>query len=129
MQECVFGSDKPKIDNNSARFCSLKLKRYYSPYQAVRSRVGSSWICGGRSDTGEAFLRVLWFPLPIFMPPNSPSPGAGTIGKSAATVPSGPSWTPPPTKANLTWFKRSRRKNSAVNSQPTSNRHEFQTLE
>jgi hypothetical protein len=42
---------------------------------------------------------VLRFPLPIFIPPNSPSsksPGAGTIGHSVADVPSGPCWTPPP---------------------------------
>jgi hypothetical protein len=38
-----------------------------------------------------ALLRVLRFPLPIFIPPNSPSsqsPGAGTMGQSLADVPS-----------------------------------------
>jgi hypothetical protein len=44
----------------------------------VRSRVvWSSGICGGQSGAGEGFLRVLWFPLPIFIPsiaPQSPSP-------------------------------------------------------
>jgi hypothetical protein len=50
------------------------------------ARVGSSGICGGQSDAGAGFLRVLRFPLPIFIPPiapQSPSPvssGAGTIG-------------------------------------------------
>jgi hypothetical protein len=39
----------------------------------VRSRVWSSGICGGQSGAGAGFLRVLWFPLPIFIPPNSPS--------------------------------------------------------
>jgi hypothetical protein len=39
----------------------------------VRSRVWSSGICGGQSGAGAGFLRVLRFPLPIFMPPNSPS--------------------------------------------------------
>jgi hypothetical protein len=46
----------------------------------VRSRVWSSGICGGRSGAGAGFLRVLRFPPPIFIPPNSPSslpPGAG----------------------------------------------------
>jgi hypothetical protein len=37
-----------------------------------RSRVWSSGICGGQSGAGAGFLRVLRFPLPIFIPPNSP---------------------------------------------------------
>jgi hypothetical protein len=56
----------------------------------VRARVRLS----GQSGAGAGFLRVLWFPLPIFIPPNSPSsqsPGAGTIGQLMADVPSGPS--------------------------------------
>jgi hypothetical protein len=43
----------------------------------VRSRVWSGGICGGRSGAGAGFLRVLRFPLPIFIPPvtsQSPSP-------------------------------------------------------
>jgi hypothetical protein len=43
----------------------------------VRARVWSSGICGGQSDAGAGFLRVLRFPLPIFIPPlapQSPSP-------------------------------------------------------
>jgi hypothetical protein len=51
----------------------------------VQSRVWSSGICGGQSGAGGGFLRVLRFPLPIFIPPNnspsSQSPGAGTIGQ------------------------------------------------
>jgi hypothetical protein len=46
----------------------------------VRSRLFSSEICGGQSGAGAGFLRVLQFPLPIFIPPNSrssQSPGAG----------------------------------------------------
>jgi hypothetical protein len=39
----------------------------------VRARVWSSWICGGQSGAGAGFLRVLRFPLPIFIPPNPPS--------------------------------------------------------
>jgi hypothetical protein len=38
----------------------------------VRDRVWSSGICG-QSGAGAGFLRVLRFPLPIFIPPNSPS--------------------------------------------------------
>jgi hypothetical protein len=43
----------------------------------VRSRVWSSGFCGGQSGVGAGFLRVLRFPLPIFIPPiapQSPSP-------------------------------------------------------
>jgi hypothetical protein len=50
----------------------------------VRARVWSCEICGGQSGAGAAFLRVLRFPLPIFIPPispQSPSSGAGTIGQ------------------------------------------------
>jgi hypothetical protein len=38
----------------------------------VRVRVWSCGICGGQSDAGADFLRVLRFPLPIFIPPNAP---------------------------------------------------------
>jgi hypothetical protein len=36
-----------------------------------RARVWSCGICGGRSRAGAGFLRVLRFPLPIFIPPIS----------------------------------------------------------
>jgi hypothetical protein len=39
----------------------------------VQTRVWSSGICGGQSGAGAGFLRVVRFPLPIFIPPNSPS--------------------------------------------------------
>jgi hypothetical protein len=39
----------------------------------VRARVWSSEICGGQSGAGAGFLRVLRFPLLIFIPPHSPS--------------------------------------------------------
>jgi hypothetical protein len=61
---------------------------------AAATRVWSSGICGGRSGAGADFLRVLRFPLPMFIPPDSPSsysPGAGTINHSVTDVPSGPS--------------------------------------
>jgi hypothetical protein len=63
----------------------------------VRARGLASGICGGQSGAGAGFLRVLQFPLPIFIPPNAPSsqsPGEGTISHSVADVPSGPSSTP-----------------------------------
>jgi hypothetical protein len=60
--------------------------------------VWSSGICGGQSGAGAGFLRILRFPLPIFIPPNSPSsqsPGAGTIGQKWPTCRVDPVWTPP----------------------------------
>jgi hypothetical protein len=39
----------------------------------VETRIWSSGIFGGQSGYGAGFLRVLRFPLPIFIPPNSPS--------------------------------------------------------
>jgi hypothetical protein len=44
-----------------------------TPAARVRARVLSSGICGEESGAGVGFLRVLQFPLPIFIPPNSPS--------------------------------------------------------
>jgi hypothetical protein len=37
----------------------------------VRARVWSSGICGGQFGEGAGFLRLLGFPLSIFIPPNS----------------------------------------------------------
>jgi hypothetical protein len=38
----------------------------------VRAQVRSCEISGGQSGTGAGFLRVLRFPLPIFIPPIAP---------------------------------------------------------
>jgi hypothetical protein len=38
----------------------------------VRFQVRSCGICGGRSDIGAGFLRVLRFLMPILIPPNVP---------------------------------------------------------
>jgi hypothetical protein len=35
--------------------------------------LGSCGICGGQSGTGTSFLLVRRVPLPIIIPPNSPS--------------------------------------------------------
>jgi hypothetical protein len=41
---------------------------------AARVRVRAAFgICGGQNGTGAGFLRVLRFPLPILIPPTSPS--------------------------------------------------------
>jgi hypothetical protein len=70
----------------------------------VQTRIWPSGICGGQSGAGAGFLRVLRFPLPIFITSNSPtsqSPGASTIGHSVADVPSGSSLDSTPHYANL----------------------------
>jgi hypothetical protein len=38
----------------------------------IRGWVRSCGICGGQSDTGAGYLRVLRFPLPIFILPTAP---------------------------------------------------------
>jgi hypothetical protein len=44
------------------------------PTAAVRVRVRAAYgVCGEQSGTGADFLRVLRFPLPIIIPPISPS--------------------------------------------------------
>jgi hypothetical protein len=48
------------------------------PTAAARFRalVWSSGICGGQNGTGEGFLRVLQFPLPILIPPTASHPSS-----------------------------------------------------
>jgi hypothetical protein len=63
------------------------------------ARVWSCGICGGQSGAGAGFLRVLRFPLPIFIPPIAPqSPSSIIWGlynrPEMAAVPSGLSPTP-----------------------------------
>jgi hypothetical protein len=45
----------------------------------VRERVWSIGICGGQSGAGAGFLRVLRFPLPIFIPPITPQSPSSII--------------------------------------------------
>jgi hypothetical protein len=57
----------------------------------------------GQSGAGAGFLRVLRFPLPIFIPLNSPSsqsPGAGTTGQKWPTCRVDPVWSPYPPKTS-----------------------------
>jgi hypothetical protein len=65
----------------------------------VRARVWSCGICGGQSGAGAGFLRVLRFPLPIFIPPICPQSPSSIIWawynrQVVAAVPSGLSLTP-----------------------------------
>jgi hypothetical protein len=45
----------------------------------VQARVWSCGICGGQSGAGAGFLQVLWFPLPIFIPPIAPQSPSSII--------------------------------------------------
>jgi hypothetical protein len=65
----------------------------------VRAQVWSCGICGGQSGAGAGFLRVLRFPLLIFIPPIAPQSPSSIIWflynmPEVATVPSGLSPTP-----------------------------------
>jgi hypothetical protein len=44
----------------------------YTAAARVRARLRSCGICGDKSGTVAGFLRVLQFPLPIFIPPIAP---------------------------------------------------------
>jgi hypothetical protein len=66
----------------------------------VGARFRSCGICGGQSGAGTGFLRVLQFPLPIFIPQVAPQSPSSIIWSwynrpIAAAVPSGLSLTPP----------------------------------
>jgi hypothetical protein len=45
----------------------------------VQARVWLCGICGGQSGAGAGFLWVLWFPLPIFIPPVVPQSPSSII--------------------------------------------------
>jgi hypothetical protein len=65
----------------------------------VRARVWSCGICSEQSGAGAGFLRVLRFPLPIFIPPIAPQSSSSIIWglynrPEVAAVPSGLSPTP-----------------------------------
>jgi hypothetical protein len=38
----------------------------------VQARVKSYGICDEQSGDGAGYLQVLWFPLPVFIPPTAP---------------------------------------------------------
>jgi hypothetical protein len=62
------------VTQNKGRAIAQAVSRWLPTAAArVRGRVWSSGICGGHSGAGAGFLRVLRFPLPIFISPNSPS--------------------------------------------------------
>jgi hypothetical protein len=54
-------------------------RRLPSAVVRVRAQVRSRGICGGQSGTGERFLRVLRFPLPILIPRTAPHSSSSII--------------------------------------------------
>jgi hypothetical protein len=63
----------PCLTSILGRWIAQAISRWF-PTAAARAqtRVQSCGICGGQSGAGVGFLRVLWLPLPIFIPPISP---------------------------------------------------------
>jgi hypothetical protein len=82
--------------------------------QAVSCRLPTAaalvkWDLRWTKSAGAGFLRVLRFPLPIFIPPNSPSsksPGASTIAQKWPTRLVDPVWTPRPTVRKKLGYKK-----------------------
>jgi hypothetical protein len=80
---CVWNRGETKIWKRASAFScfhfhtcilDLNIQRYRLPTAAawVRAKFRSCGICGGQSGIGIGFLRVLRFPLPIFIPPTVP---------------------------------------------------------
>jgi hypothetical protein len=88
-----------KVSSVYGRAIAQAVSRWLPAAEArVRARVRSCGICGGQSGTVAGFLRVLWFPLPTFIPPISPQSPASInwglyIRSIVAAVPSGLSLT------------------------------------
>jgi hypothetical protein len=66
------------------RAIAQAVSRWHPTAEArVRARVWSSGICGGQTGAGAGFLRVLRFPLQIFIPHqvlhNHPHQSSGAV--------------------------------------------------
>jgi hypothetical protein len=82
------------LDNNPRPIAQAVSRWLPTAAARVRARVWSCGICGGQSGAGTGFLRVIRFPLPIFIPPIAPqSPSSIIWGlynrPEVAAVPSG----------------------------------------
>jgi hypothetical protein len=68
LQNSSFGTP----EENGRAVAQAVSRRLPTAAARVRAQVRSCRICGGQSGTGEGFLRVLRFPLPILIPPTAP---------------------------------------------------------
>jgi hypothetical protein len=69
----LFGQ-RLELSSTEGRAIAQAVIRWLSTVAArVRSRGWSSGICGRQSGAGTGFLRLVRFPVPTFIPPNSPS--------------------------------------------------------
>jgi hypothetical protein len=85
-------------DKIRGRTIAQAVSRWLLTAARVRVRVWSCGICGGHSGAWAGFLRVLRFPLPIFIPPIAPQSSSSIIWgwynrPVVAAVPSGLSLT------------------------------------
>jgi hypothetical protein len=68
-EHCIYPAVMPVCALAEGRAIAQAVSRWLLTAAArVRSRVWSSEICGGQSGAVAGFLRVLRFPLPIFIP-------------------------------------------------------------
>jgi hypothetical protein len=70
---CLLGRDAVQFGTTLPTFRSNLLP------PTAAARVQALRICGGQSGAGAGFLRVLRFPLPIFIPPILPPSPSPTI--------------------------------------------------
>jgi hypothetical protein len=84
---------------NGRAIAQANSRRLPNAAARVQARVRCCGICGGQSGTEAGFLRVLWLPLQIFIPPIAPQSPSSIIWGCynrpvVAAVPSGLSLTP-----------------------------------
>jgi hypothetical protein len=67
-------------DEKGRAIAQAVIRRLSSAAAWLRALVRSCWICRRQSGIGAGFLRVLRFPLPIFIPPTAPHASSITRG-------------------------------------------------
>jgi hypothetical protein len=75
----VSGDQTKKCRMGGRAIAQAVSRRLPTAAARVGAQVRSCGICGGLSGTGEGFIRVLPFPLPILIPPTAPYSSAPTI--------------------------------------------------